>query len=162
MNRWLPAPLLSAGLFALWIILVHSLAPGQILLALVVALAMPLWLQPLRPRAGPLRRPLVLARLILRVGGDVVASGLDVARGVLRINRQPPRGTFVTVPLDLRDEHALAALAMIVAVIPGTVWTELAPDRSAVLLHVFDLDDEATFIHHIKARYEQPLREIFE
>ena len=51
---------------------------------------------------------------------------------------------------------------MITAVIPGTVWSELAPDRSALLIHVFDLDDEATFIAHFKSDYEQPLKEIFE
>jgi multicomponent K+:H+ antiporter subunit E len=157
MKRWLPAPLLSAGLFALWLILARSLNPGQILLGLVVVLALPLWLKPLRPQGGPVRHPLVLARLILRVGGDVVMSGVDVALGITRIAKRPPRGTFVSVPLDLRDEHALAALAMIVAVIPGTVWAELAPDRSTVLLHVFDLPDEAAFIHHIKVHYEHPL-----
>lgn len=162
MRRYLPAPLLSAGLFALWIILSRSVEPAQILLALVLALVMPLWLQPLRIQAGPVRHPLVLAALILRVAGDVVMSGFDVARGILRIQKRPPRSTFVAVPLALRDEHALAALAMIVAVVPGTVWAELAPDRSTVLLHVFDLDDEAAFIRHVKARYEQPLREIFE
>lgn len=162
MKRLLPAPLLSAGLFALWIMLARSLEPAQILLGLLLALVMPLWLQPLRPLAGPVRRPLVLASLILRVGADVVLSGLEVARGITRMQRRAPRSAFVTVPLDLRDEHALAALAMIVAVIPGTVWSELAPDRSAVLLHVFDLEDEATFIQHIKSHYEQPLREIFE
>jgi multicomponent K+:H+ antiporter subunit E len=162
MKRYLPAPLLSAGLFALWIMLTRSLDAAQIMLALVLALVMPLWLQPLRPRTRHARHPLVVIGLVLRVARDVIISGLDVARGILRLQKQPPRSTFVAVPLDLRDEHALAALAMIVAVVPGTVWTELAPDRSAVLLHVFDLDDEATFIHHIKACYEQPLREIFE
>jgi len=47
-------------------------------------------------------------------------------------------------------------------VIPGTVWSELAPDRSSLLVHVFDLDDEAAFIAHFKADYEHPLKEIFE
>jgi multicomponent K+:H+ antiporter subunit E len=162
MKRWLPTPLLSAGLFALWMMLTRSLQSGQLLLGLALALIMPLWLRPLRPQSGPVRHPLIVMRLVLRVGGAVLISAIDVAFGVLRLHRPPPCGTFVTVPLDLRDEHALAALAMILAVIPGTVWSELAPDRSAVLVHVFDLDDEAVFSHQIKLLYEQPLREIFE
>jgi multicomponent K+:H+ antiporter subunit E len=101
-------------------------------------------------------------RLILRVGSDVVRSALGVARGVLRAGRHPPRGRFVVVPLELHNAHALTALAMITTVVPGTVWSELAPDRSALLLHVFDLDEEAAFIDHFKARYERPLKEIFE
>lgn len=32
---------------------------------------------------------------------------------------------------------------MITTVVPGTVWSELALDRSVLLLHVFDLEDEA-------------------
>ena len=139
MRRLLPAPLLSLGLFAGWLVLNRSTAPGHLLLAAAVAIAMPLLMAPLRPSAGPVRRPLRLARLILQVGGEVIVSGVEVALGALRSRSRPPRGAFVVVPLELRDEHALAALAMITAVIPGTVWTELAPDRSALLLHVFDL-----------------------
>ena len=51
---------------------------------------------------------------------------------------------------------------MITAVVPGTVWCELAPDRSALLMHVFDLDDEAAFLAHFRTDYEMPLMEIFE
>ncbi|MNR66504.1 putative monovalent cation/H+ antiporter subunit E [compost metagenome] len=51
---------------------------------------------------------------------------------------------------------------MICAVIPGTVWSELASDHSVVLIHVFDLRDEAAFINEFKSRYEAPLKEIFE
>jgi multicomponent K+:H+ antiporter subunit E len=162
MKRLLPSPWLSLGLFGGWLLLTRSFSVGQVLLGLLVALLMPLLMAPLRPRPGPLRHWGVLLRLILRVGRDVVASALQVAVGVWQGPARPPRGAFVRVPLDLRDVHGLAALAMITAVIPGTVWAELAPDRSALLIHVFDLDDEAAFIAHFKSDYEQPLKEIFE
>ena len=140
---------------------------------MLVAVVIPLLMAPLRPVGGRLRRPGVLLRLIAVVGFDVVVSGLNVGWGVLGSRRRMPQGRFVIVPLALRDVHALAALAMITAVVPGTVWSELAPDRSALLLHVFDLPDdgdagdagdadEAAFIARFKYRYERPLLEIFE
>lgn len=162
MKRLLPSPWLSLGLLGGWLLLTRSFSVGQVLLGIAVAVVMPLLMAPLRPRPGPLRRWGLLVRLILRVGAEVVRSALQVAAGVLRAKSHPPRGTFVVIPLDLRDAHALAALAMISAVIPGTVWSELAPDRSALLMHVFDLQDEAAFIQHFKTDYEQPLKEIFE
>ncbi len=160
MKRWLPSPWLSSALAAGWLLLARSTSPGQVLLALIVAVAVPLATRALRPTPGPLRRWDVLARLILRVGLDVLRSSLQVARGVVR--RRPPRGRHVVIPLELRNTHALAALAMITNVVPGTVWNELAPDRSAVLLHVYEVGDEAAFIAHYKAAYERPLAQIFE
>lgn len=162
MKRILPAPWLSLGIFGGWLLLNQSLGATDVLLAASVAVFMPLLMAPLRPAAGPLRRWGVLLRLILRVGCDVVSSALQVASVVLGSNRRPPRAGFVRVPLDLRDAHALAALAIITAVVPGTVWSELAQDRSALLIHVFDFDDEAAFIEHFKRTYERPLQEIFE
>ena len=119
-------------------------------------------MRPLRPLPIRIRRPGVILRLVLRVGQDVLVSNLLVAWGVLRAGRCPPRSRFVKVPLQLRDANGLAALSMITTVVPGTVWSELALDRSVLLLHVFDLDDEARFIQHFKAAYERPLMEIFE
>jgi multicomponent K+:H+ antiporter subunit E len=162
MRRLLPSPWLSLGLFGGWLLLTRSFSIGQVLLGLGVAIVMPLVMAPLRPRPGPLRRWGLLMRLILRVGRDVLRSATQVAVGVWRAQSHPPRGAFVVVRLELHDVHALAALTMITAVVPGTVWSELAPDRSALLIHVFDLDDEAAFIRHFKADYEQPLKEIFE
>jgi multicomponent K+:H+ antiporter subunit E len=160
--KLLPTPWLSLALLAGWLLLTRSFSLGQALLGGVAAIAIPLLLAPLRPRPLPLKRPGVLLRLVLRVGRDVVRSALQVAGGIVRAGSRPPRGTFVRVPLELRDEHALAALAMITTVIPGSIWSELAADRSALLIHVFDLDDEAAFIAHLKADYEHPLKEVFE
>jgi multicomponent K+:H+ antiporter subunit E len=161
-KRWLPNPLLSASLLAMWLLLNPGLSPGNLLIGAILAWGLPRWIAPLRPAPGPMHKPVVLARLIARVGMDVVTSAIDVARGVLRLSRQPPRGNFVVIPLDLHDTHGLAALAVITTVIPGTVWSELAPDRSALLLHVFDVGDEEDFVRRFKSDYEMPLMEIFE
>lgn len=161
MKRWLPAPRLSLALFVLWLLLARSVSPGHLLLAALAAVLMPLLMAPLRPPGTGPRRPRAVARLLAVVVGDVVHSALGVAHGVVVARRRPPRGAFVVVPLALRDPGALATLAMITTVVPGTVWSELAPDRSAMLLHVFDLDDPEAFVARYKARYERPLLEIF-
>ena len=162
MKRILPSPLLAASLFVLWLVLNPPLSAGTAILGAIVALAVPAAVAPLRPRRATIRRWRTLARLVHAVGADVLRSNLDVARGLLRPASRPPTGAFVRIPLELTDPSALAALAIITTVVPGTVWAELAVDRSAVLLHVFDVDDEAAFVADFKARYERPLKEIFE
>ncbi|MDX9669724.1 MULTISPECIES: Na+/H+ antiporter subunit E [unclassified Pseudomonas] len=162
MKRVFPAPWLSLALWALWLTLNLSISPGNLLLGAILGFAAPLMMRKLRPKHARIRRPGTIIKLFLLVGRDVVLSNLVVAWGVLNAGRRPPRSRFVKVPLDLRDAHGLATLAMICTVVPGTVWSELALDRSILLLHVWDLDDEAQFIHHFKTAYERPLMEIFE
>lgn len=161
-QRLLPAPLLSAALIALWLLLNRSLGIGHIVLAVTLGLAVPALLAPLRPARPRIRHPLTLARLILTVSHDVIESNLMVFRTLLTRPGEPAHARFVRIPLELRDPSALAALAMITTVVPGTVWCELARDASALLLHVWHAPDEAAFIAFYKQRYEQPLREIFE
>jgi len=162
MKRVFPAPWLSLALWLLWLLLNLSLSPGNLLLGAILGFAAPLLMRPLRPLPIRIRRPMTLLRLFLLVGRDVVLSNLAVAWSVLNAGRRPPRSKFVKIPLDLRDANGLAALSTITTVVPGTVWSELSLDRSILLLHVFDLDDEAQFIEHFKTAYERPLMEIFE
>jgi multicomponent K+:H+ antiporter subunit E len=161
-RRLLPAPLTSAALLALWLVLARSVSAGQLLLGLALALAMPVLTSSLRPTTVRVRRPLVIVRFILKVGYDVLLSSLQVAWGVLLWRWRRPDSRFVIVPLELRDPVGLSALCMVTTVVPGTVWSELALDRSALLLHVWNVGDESTFVAYFKARYEKPLREIFE
>jgi multicomponent K+:H+ antiporter subunit E len=162
MKRILPAPLLSAGLFVLWLVLNGSVSPGQVVLAAALAIAVPILSAPLRPQPVRVRRPGVVLRLIAAVAYDVVRSNIDVGLRVLHARRRPPRGAFVRIPLQLHDPNGIAVLALITTIVPGTVWSELARDRSMFLLHVFDLADEAEFVAYFKHRYERPLLEIFE
>lgn len=162
LRKLVPTPLMSASLLALWLVLARSTGAGQLLLALGLAIAVPLLTANLRPTRVRVQRPLVVARYIWTVGGDVLRSNVQVAFGVLAWRWRKPRAKFVTIPLELRDPLGLAALAMVTTVVPGTVWSEIALDRSALLLHVWDVQDEPAFVARFKARYEKPLREIFE
>lgn len=162
MKRLFPAPLISLSILLLWLVLNGSLGFGQWLFGLTLAVVVPLATASLRPTPARIRRPWTVIKLIGLVGRDVIVSNLVVAKGVFRARRAPPKGTFVRVPLQLRDPHGLAALAAIMCVIPGTVWSELSLDRGTLLLHVFDLNGEEEFIAHLKSHYEKPLMEIFE
>jgi len=162
MKRLFPAPWLSLALWLLWLLLNLSLSAGNLLLGAALAFAAPLMMAPLRPLPIRIRRPGVILKLFFLVGRDVVISNIAVAWGVLNAGKKPPRSRFIKIPLDLHDANGLAALSMITTVVPGTIWSELALDRSILLLHVFDLDDEAQFIEHFKTTYERPLMEIFE
>jgi multicomponent K+:H+ antiporter subunit E len=160
--RWLPAPSLSIALFVVWLLLNQSLDAATLLLAAIFAIALPLLTQSLRPARARMRRPAVALRLSGAVACDLVASALSVARLLLTRRNAQMSPRFVRVPLELRDPNALAVLAMIICLTPGTAWAEIALDRSTLLIHVFDLDDVPAFIAMVKARYEVPLMEIFE
>lgn len=161
MNRLFPAPYLSLAMCGLWLLLTQSLNPGNLLIAAVIGVVGPIWSAPLRPSPARLNRLPVALRLTLLVGYDVIRSNFEVA-WIGTFRRGGPRSAFVRIPLEMRDANGLAALAIITTVIPGTVWSELAMDRSAMLLHVFDVDDVDDYVARFKARYEVPLMEIFE
>ena len=91
----------------------------------------------------------------------VVAALAKRLRPLGAPHRQPRIG-FLDIPLDLRDPHALATLAMIVTATPGTVWAGHDQANNILTLHILDLQNESAWIHTIKERYERPLREIFE
>jgi multicomponent K+:H+ antiporter subunit E len=159
-SRLVPSPVLSAALFALWLLLAQAADAATLVIAAVLALVVPLLTASLRPTPVRTRRPLVAIRLAGRVIGDSLRSNVTVARTIL--GRRAIRSGFVRVPLDARDPSALAVLAMIVTATPGTAWAQVTADRSTLLLHVLDVGDEAAIVGTIKQRYERPLMEIFE
>lgn len=157
----LPAPLLSAVLFVSWLLLVGSLSAGHLALAAVLAIAIPLWSRkflPEHPRVGAWG---TVARLMLVVLYDIVASAVTVARQILGPEDRIHPG-FVWVPLSIRDPYGTASLASIITMTPGTLSVDLSPDRTLLLVHALHVDDAEGLVASIKSRYEQPLIAIFE
>ncbi len=162
MKRIVPAPLLSLALLGLWLLLNRSVSAGNLVLGGILALAIPLLTAGLRPLPVRIRRPGTVLRLALSVMADTVQSNIAVARLLLAPGRRRHPSAFVHIPLELRDPNALAVLAIIVSIAPGTAWAELSVDRSMLMLHVLEVDDAGAIAAQIKQRYERPLMEIFE
>jgi multicomponent K+:H+ antiporter subunit E len=162
MKRWIPSPPLSFALFIVWLLLNQSLEAATLASAAVLAVAVPLLTKGLRPATVRMRKPGVALRLSFVVTFDMLKSACDVARLLLTRRTSRIASKFVQIPLEMRDPNGLAVLAMVMCLTPGTAWGEVAFDRSMLLIHVFDLDDEAAFVAMIKTRYERPLMEIFE
>lgn len=161
MTRIVPAPLLSAALVGGWLLLNQSVSAGHIVLGAVLAILLPLAMRELLPAPARWRRPAVAARLALIVLWDIVVSNFDVARRILG-PESAIRAGYVWVRLDISDARAIATLASIITWTPGTVSVDLSADRRHLLIHALQADDPAGLIATIKARYEAPLREIFE
>jgi multicomponent K+:H+ antiporter subunit E len=163
MRRWLPAPLVSASLLLMWLMLNQTLQPAHWLLGGVLAIVAPLLARPLQPHGhARLRRPRALLRLLGFSAIEIVRSCFNVAQIIVLRRSADVNSRFIRVPLALKSPHGLALLSCLINSTPGTVWVEILPDKHELLLHVFDLHDEAWWIDTIKTRYEQPIIEVFE
>lgn len=161
-KRLLPWPVLSGFLLLMWLLLNQTVAIGQVLLGMVLAVGLPLATASLRPLRTKVRKPGTVLKLFCMVVYDSIESNFSVARVILGSRKARDNSGFIKIPLALRDPHGLAVLAVILTAVPGTVWSELSEDREMLTVHVLDLYDETTSIRTIKDRYEKPLMEIFE
>ena len=93
---------------------------------------------------------------------DILVSNLVVARLVLSPSARP-QPAWVPVPLDIRHPGAITLLATIITTTPGTVSCVVDEAAHRILVHALDGSAGAEAIAaDIKARYEAPLKEIFE
>lgn len=162
MMRWLPYPLLSFALLALWLLLGQSLSAGHVILGAGLAVGGAWVLTALEPPNIRVRRPGAILGLSFLVLADIVRSNIAVARIILNPRRPDDTSGFVNVPLELRAPYGLAALAIIITSTPGTLWVNFDSAKGLLTLHILDLIDEDAWIATIKQRYERRLLEIFE
>jgi multicomponent K+:H+ antiporter subunit E len=164
MKRLLPTPVLSVVLLATWLLLNESVSAGNLALGVLFAFAIPLLTGQFLPDRPQFKNWAAVARLAAVVLRDIVVSNLDVARRVLG-PEAAIASRFVWIPLRIRDPHGIVALAGIITMTPGTLSSDLSPDRKHLLVHVLHCPDDtaqAALIADIQARYENPLMEIFE
>lgn len=162
MARLLPHPVISCGLLVTWLILNQSLGLGHILLGALFGVLLGRLFDKLSPPPFRLRKPHLLLGLLGTVAWDIVRSNVAVAGIILGVRWRSIESGFIRVPLQLTDRYALGVLAVIVTSTPGTIWVRYDPEEGLLLIHVFDLVDEAMWVRIITERYQRPLLEVFE
>jgi multicomponent K+:H+ antiporter subunit E len=157
----LPHPLLSTALALIWLLLVNSVSPGQVLLGSALGCAIPMLTSRFWPERVCVRRSLLLLRYVGVVLFDILVASIRVARLVLMPARRL-RPAFVVLPLRLQSDLAISLLANTICLTPGTLSAHLSRDRRELLVHALDADDTQALIETIRTRYEAPLLEVFE
>ena len=159
-RRVLPSLPQSFTVFLFWLLMAEDFDPGNVIMALLLAVVMPLIATRLEREFARMAR----LDVFLMLGGlllwDLVKANFTVARQVLGAERKlTPH--FIWIPLELTNIHGISALAAVITLTPGTVAAALTEDRKHMLVHVLSTDDPQGMIEVIKQRYEIPLRKVF-
>jgi multicomponent K+:H+ antiporter subunit E len=163
MKSWLPYPVLSLSLAAMWLLLNATLDPGQALLGVALGTGGGLVAARLRPPVSRVRLPLrTVAALLGLMLMDIVRSNIAVGRIAFHPRIRGRTAGFISMPLEVRHPGALAILACVITATPGTSWARYDGARNILTIHVLDLIDEAAWIRQFKDRYERRLLEIFQ
>ena len=163
-SRWtrlLPYPVMSVLIGISWLVLQGSVSASNGLTALLLGWLLPRLLGAFLGAAWPRRRASVALRLLVVLLWDIISANLTVAWLVLwpRAQAQP---AWLVVPLQLRSPRAVALLASIISITPGTVSCVVDEEHFQILVHALDCDDPRAMVDAIKTRYEFALLEIFE
>ena len=159
-RRVLPSIPQSLTVLVFWLLMAEDFSVGHVLMALLLALVMPLIASRLEREFARMARLDVLLKLVGMLLWDLVKANFTVARQVLgRDARLTPH--FIWIPLELTNIHGISALAAVITLTPGTVAAALTEDRKHMLVHVLSTDDPQGMVAEIKHRYEIPLRKVF-
>ncbi|MFL0670838.1 MAG: Na+/H+ antiporter subunit E [Erythrobacter sp.] len=160
-NRLLPHPGLTALLVIIWMLALNAFSFGGLLVALVLAIAVPLFTAPYWPDRPPVRLGLPFIKYVLLVMWDIVIANFEVAAIILFRKNRDLRPAWLAIPLDVSSTEAITVLAATISLTPGTVSADISTDGNHLLVHALDSGDPAAEIARIKQRYERRLMEIF-
>ena len=103
--------------------------------------------------------------LFLRLVGvfivELIKSSWQVAAAVLWRNDQL-RPAVVAVPIRLRTDLGIAALACLITLTPGTTALHVSPERDQIYIHLLDGATADESVASIKTSFEDLIRRLEE
>jgi multicomponent Na+:H+ antiporter subunit E len=111
-------------------------------------------------RRSVLRLPQFLQLCALFVW-ELFLANLKMARAVLG-PRDRLNPAILAVPLDLRTDLGIVALANLITLTPGTLSIDVSSDRRVLYVHFFDCPDPEAAKRELKQGFERLVAKVFE
>ena len=143
----------AAALMGVYLLVLTSLAPGDLLVGALLGLAVAVALRPReRRRGGPPdpRRALATALAAARTAAEVVRGSWHTARFCLGGEASPG---FVEVPRDGRSRDEVALWGLLTGEAPDEVVVDVDEARGVLLVHLVDARDPDA----VRARHHREL-----
>ena len=103
-----------------------------------------------------IRAAVMLLGIFIR---ELVKSSVTVARTAFTV-RPHLSPAIIAVPIQLRTDLGIAALANLVSLTPGTTSLHVSDDRKILYVHCLDAPSAENVVNDIQNTFERFLREI--
>jgi len=125
------------GLLTVYLLVLTSVAPGDILIGSVVAIAIVAATGPggVAPRAGWLRWLVALTATLLLTASEIVLGTIRTVRFCFGRNTSPG---FVEIPRGERSRHAVALWGVLTGEAPDEYPVDVDEARDVLIVHVLD------------------------
>jgi multisubunit Na+/H+ antiporter MnhE subunit len=142
----------SAWFAAIYLLVISSVAPGDVLIAVVLGVSAGVALRP-RPAAATPEPVAVRAR---GAGGMVLSTAADVVRGTWRTARfclgAPASPGFVEIPRGDRSPSRVALWGVLTGEAPDEYPVDVDDERDVLIVHLLDCTDpDAVRARHARA-----------
>jgi multisubunit Na+/H+ antiporter MnhE subunit len=136
------------SLLAVYLLVLTSVAPGDILIGSLLAIALVASTRRggRRPDAGWLRWAAALMATLLATGQEIVLGTVRTVRFALGEHARPG---FVEIPREGRSRRAVALWGVLTGEAPDEFPVDVDPGRDVLIVHVLDARDPAA----IRARH---------
>ena len=147
------------GLLAVYLLVLTSVAPGDILIGSVVAIAIEAATRPGggAPRAGWLRWLVALTATLLATASEVAIGTVRTVRFCFGRNASPG---FVEIPRGDRSRRSVALWGVLTGEAPDEYPVDVDASRDLLIVHVLDARDPAAIRARHARAYERWQRDV--
>jgi multicomponent K+:H+ antiporter subunit E len=143
-------------------LLVNRFALGSLVLALFLAIVIPLATAAYWPKRPVIRNIPAFGAYCLLVMWDIILANIQVAKIILFYPNDRIISAFIAVPISLKSPEAITLLAGTITLTPGTVTADMSSCGRVLLIHSLHAPDPDAIRDDILTRYEARLKRIFE